>query len=472
MIVELKVPVLAESVAEATLIVWHKDVGDTCQRGEALIDIETDKVTLEVSAPNDCTLIEILKHDGDLVQSEEVIGKIEVSGEATQADETSEAASSDDEATPKNKNLEENASYSEDGQEGLADTGLSAESSEILSQEVPKMGPAVRNLLVEKDIQATDIADYQNKERLTKEDVINHIDNAIESASEEGAEPPQPVDTPSVAVEEQSVASPVATMTEPVELDNASKTTESLSSQPITSGRIGERIEERVRMTSLRKRVAEHLVAAQHESALLTTFNEVNMQAIIALRGRYRETFEKTHGVKLGFMSFFTLAVVEALKKFPIINATVDGDDIVYHGYFDIGIAVSSNRGLVVPIIRDADTLSLATIESSIKEFSHKAQDGKLTIDELTGGTFTITNGGIFGSLMSTPIVNSPQSAILGMHAIKDRAVVENNAVLIRPMMYLALSYDHRIIDGSEAVRFLVSIKDQIEDPSRLMLQI
>jgi 2-oxoglutarate dehydrogenase E2 component (dihydrolipoamide succinyltransferase) len=397
--VDIKVPVLAESVAEATLMNWHKKPGDAISRGDSLIDIETDKVTLEIAALNDGVLVEILKGDGELVESNEIIARIDTDAAA---------------ASPKSASAEsEQQSLQVDDPQ----------------QDGPKLSPAVRNLLEENNLDASQVSTQDGSDRLTKEDVLRHLEG---SANKQTAAP--------------ELAAPAIPA--------------------------GERPEERVAMTRLRKRTAERLLSAQHENALLTTFNEVNMKQVMDLRARYKDEFEKTHGVKLGFMSFFTKAAVEALKKFPLINASVDGEDIVYHGYFDIGIAVSASRGLVVPILRDADQGSFADIESNIRELGVKARDSKLTMDDLTGGTFTITNGGVFGSLLSTPIINPPQSAILGMHKIQDRPVVENGEIVIRPIMYLALSYDHRIIDGREAVQFLVSVKEQIEDPARLLLQL
>lgn len=417
--VDVKVPVLAESVAEATLMNWHKQPGDTISRGDSLIDIETDKVTLEVAALNDGVLVEILKGDGELVESNEIIARID-----TEAATAKKPAAAKAEAEPQQQSL----------------------AVDEPQENSPKLSPAVRNLLDEHKLEANQIPRANDSDRLTKEDVLTYLDG-------------------------NKAASPAAE-TKPVE-EKSAKPEPAI--QPAATQAVidtGDRPEERVPMTRLRKRTAERLLSAQHENALLTTFNEVNMQPVMDLRARYKEEFENTHGVKLGFMSFFTQAAVEALKKFPLVNASIDGNDIVYHGFFDIGIAVSAPKGLVVPILRDADQCSFADIESKIRELGVKARDAKLTIEELTGGTFTITNGGVFGSLLSTPILNPPQSAILGMHKIQDRPVAENGEVVIRPVMYLALSYDHRIIDGREAVQFLVSIKEQIEDPARLLLQI
>lgn len=415
MLIDVKVPVLAESVAEATLMTWQKRAGEQVKRGDNLIDIETDKVTLEVSALNDGVIVEILKDDGEIVQSDQLIARIDTEATAGAA----APAATKTETTPEQQTLPE----------------MDAKVEEVSGDDLPKLSPAVRNMMAENDIKPSDIS--TTAERITKEDVIKHIDG--------GSKP-------------ESAPAPVAEKKAAI--------------VPVLTNSTGERPEEKVPMTRLRKRVAERLLSAQQENAILTTFNEVNMQPVMDIRSRYKDEFEKAHGIKLGFMSFFTRAVVEALKKFPVINASVDGDSIIYHGYFDIGIAVSSPRGLVVPIVRDADALSLAGIESKIREYGVKAQDGKLNIDELTGGTFTITNGGIFGSLLSTPIINPPQSAILGMHSIQQRPIAENGEVVIRPMMYIALSYDHRIIDGRDAVQFLVSIKKQLEDPARFLLQL
>jgi 2-oxoglutarate dehydrogenase E2 component (dihydrolipoamide succinyltransferase) len=432
--VEVKVPVLAESVAEASLLKWHKKVGDKVSRGDSLIDIETDKVTLEVAAPNDGILSEILKQDGEEVKSNEVIARIEQEGAAAKPAE--KPADKTPAPKPEQQNLIEPAP----------------------KQDNPKLSPAVRNLLHEHNIDPKEIK--ADGDRVTKEDVLKHIGQTVPAEIRKKEPEPAPKPAPAAPVAETRAEPKPAPAGEPK------------PAAPATPVKTDGRPEQRTPMTRLRKRAAERLLSAQRENAILTTFNEVNMQPVIDLRNRYKDEFEKAHGVKLGFMSFFTKAAVEALKKFPIINASVDGDDIIYHGYFDIGIAVSSPRGLVVPIVRDADTMSFGGIEAKIRELGEKARDSKLTIEDLTGGTFTITNGGVFGSLLSTPIINPPQSAILGMHKMQDRPVAENGQVVIRPMMYLALSYDHRIIDGREAVQFLVAIKEQIEDPTRLLLQV
>lgn len=476
MLVEVKVPMLAESVAEATLMTWHKQPGDPVQRGDSLIDIETDKVTLEVAAPNNGVLVDIIRQNGENVTSDEVIAHIDTEAAAgdSKSAETSAAAAAEPArpSTPQQQEL--------------------PVLNEAHEDELPKMSPAARNMIENFNLDASEIRDANSDGRLTREDVQNYMDETgvdatAAGASSSSAQPdntgtqqaktapaddttatqPPAESTPRAPETEQPTA---AATSEPSSA--APATTPETAATPVTKTTVSGRSEERVKMTRLRQRVAERLLSAQHENAILTTFNEVNMKPVMDLRERYKEEFEKTHGVRLGFMSFFTKAAVEALKKFPVVNASVDGTDILYHNYFDIGIAVSSPRGLVVPIVRDADTLSLARVESTIRELGEKAQQATLTMEDLTGGTFTITNGGIFGSLLSTPILNPPQSAILGMHKIQERPVAEHGEVVIRPMMYLALSYDHRIIDGREAVQFLVTVKEQLEDPARLLLQI
>lgn len=399
MSVEIKVPALPESVADGVIATWHKQPGDVIERDENLVDIETDKVVLEVPSPVDGVLEKIIKVEGDTVESNELIAVI-VEGAAAAA------APAADEAP-----------------------AATSEESDVLS-------PAVRRLVAEHNIDPAAVKATGKGGRITKEDVLAHIESAKASASAPKAAP---------AAAKPAVAEPEF---------------------------VGERPEKRVPMTRLRARIAERLVEAQQTAAILSTFNEVNMKPIMELRGRYKDLFEKTHDVKLGFMSFFVKAVVESLKKFPAVNASIDGNDVVYHGYFDIGIAVSSPRGLVVPVLRNADQMSLADIEAKIKEFGVKARDNKLTVEELTGGTFTVSNGGVFGSLLSTPIINPPQSGILGMHKIQERPMAVNGKVEILPMMYLALSYDHRIVDGRESVSFLVSIKEFLEDPARLLLDL
>lgn len=447
MAVEVKVPVLAESVAEATLMKWHKKVGDKVNRGDSLIDIETDKVTLEVAAPDAGVITEILKLDGEEVKSNEVIARIET-GDASVA--VPAPAASKPAAKPE--------------QQTLIDPPAPASASKA----DPKLSPAVRNLLHEHNVEPKDVKTAAGSDRVTKEDVLKHVGQTTASAPAPARPSPVPAPTPAPAPKPVAESKPEP-KPEPVKAVPAPVAP---VSAPVPAAVSGDRPEQRVPMTRLRKRAAERLLSAQHENAILTTFNEINMQPVMDLRARYKDEFEKAHGVKLGFMSFFTKAAVEALKKFPVINASVDGQDIIYHGYFDIGIAVSAPRGLVVPILRDADAMSFAGIETKIRELGEKARDSKLTIEELTGGTFTITNGGVFGSLLSTPIINPPQSAILGMHKTQDRPIALDGQVVIRPMMYVALSYDHRIIDGREAVQFLVAIKEQIEDPTRLLLQV
>ena len=394
MIVEVNVPVFAESITEGTLLAWHKKIGEAVARDEILVDIETDKVVLEVPAPQAGVLVEIIVNEGDTVTSQQVLAKIDTEAAAVSA-APAQAAPAAEAAAP---------AVASNAQAGVA-------------------MPAAAKLAAEKGVDVGSIQGSGRDGRVLKEDVQNA------SAAPKAAAPAAPIP-------------------------------------------VGARPEERVPMSRLRARVAERLLASQQENAILTTFNEVNMKPIMDLRAKYKEKFEKEHGVKLGFMSFFVKAAVAALKKYPVVNASVDGKDIVYHGYFDIGIAIGSPRGLVVPILRDADQMSIADIEQAIVVYAKKAKDGKIAIEDLTGGTFSITNGGTFGSMMSTPIINPPQSAILGMHATKERAVVENGQVVVRPMMYLALSYDHRIIDGREAVLTLVTIKDLLEDPARLLLDL
>ena len=415
--IEVKVPQLSESVAEATMLTWHKKVGDSIARDENLIDIETDKVVLELPAPAAGVLVEIIKGDGSTVVADEVIAIIDTEASAAVAAPTAAApaaAAAAPAAAPA-------AAAATGGSKG--DVAM----------------PAAAKILSEKGLSAGDVAGSGKDGRVTKGDALGA------SASS----------TPAVA----PLAAPAA------------KPALAQVSSP-SAASLGDRPEERVPMSRLRARIAERLLQSQSTNAILTTFNEVNMAPVMELRNKYKDKFEKEHGVKLGFMSFFVKAAVAALKKYPIINASVDGNDIIYHGYFDIGIAVGSPRGLVVPILRNADQMSIAEIEKKIGEFGAKAKEGKLTLDDLTGGTFSISNGGTFGSMLSTPIINPPQSAILGVHATKDRAVVENGQIVIRPMNYLAMSYDHRIIDGREAVLGLVAMKEALEDPARLLLDL
>lgn len=387
MAIEIKVPVLPESVADATVVNWHKKVGDAVKRDEVLVDLETDKVVLEVPALDDGVLESILKPVGSVVKSNELLGSLVAGKAATTAAPTS-----------------------------TAKTEKAAQTEAVGT-------PSARRAAAENDIDLKQVAGSGKGGRITKEDVLKQ----------------QPVSAPTPT----AVAMPT-----------------------------GDRPEQRVPMTRLRARIAERLLEAKNSTALLTSFNEINMSAVIDARNRYKDAFEKKYGVKLGFMSFFTNAVTEALKNFPIINASIDGNDIVYHGYYDIGIAVSTDRGLVVPVIRNADKMTFSEIEKQIVSFGQKARNGQLSMEEITGGTFTITNGGVFGSLLSTPIINPPQSAILGLHKIEERPIAENGQVVIRPMMYVALSYDHRLIDGKDSVQFLVTVKNFLEDPSRLILNI
>jgi 2-oxoglutarate dehydrogenase E2 component (dihydrolipoamide succinyltransferase) len=411
-ILEVVVPQLSESVAEATLLTWHKKVGQSVARDENLIDIETDKVVLELPAPNAGVIIEILCGDGSTVVAGQLIARIDTEATASAAAPAAVAAVA---AAP-----------------AAAAASSSASSSGSIAM------PAAAKMLAENNLKASDVAGSGKDGRVTKGDVIDKL-----AAKPAPAAAAAPAAKPAL----QQISAPVS-------LD--------LSGRP----------EERVPMSRLRARIAERLVMSQSTNAILTTFNEVNMAPVMDLRNKYKDKFEKEHGVKLGFMSFFVKAAVAALKRYPVINASVDGNDIVYHGYFDIGIAVGSPRGLVVPILRNADQMSIADIEKKIVEFGNKAKEGKLTLDDLTGGTFSISNGGTFGSMLSTPIINPPQSAILGVHATKDRAVVENGQIVIRPMNYLAMSYDHRIIDGREAVLGLVAMKEALEDPARLLLDL
>lgn len=406
MTIEIKVPPLPESVSDATLVAWHKNVGESVSRDENLVDLETDKVVLEVPAPAAGVLQDIKISDGTTVSAGDVLAILQegaTSGVAAPvpADASARAAEKPDEPA---------------------------------AAKIVKTSPAVRRMLDEHDLDATLITGSGKDGRVTKADVMSFLKSYDSGNVVPGDPAPMGADDGAIVALERK--------------------------------------EQRVPMTRLRARIAERMVAAQQQAAMLTTFNEVDLTEVIALRSRYRDTFEKEHGVRLGFMSFFAKAVVEALKKFPVVNASVEDNDIVYHNYYDIGIAVSSERGLMVPVLRDVDQLSFARFESELGIMAKKVQDGSIGMDDLTGGTFTITNGGIFGSMMSTPILNPPQSAILGMHSIEQRPVVIDGAVVPRPMMYLALTYDHRIIDGREAVQFLVTIKQQLEDPSRLLLQI
>ncbi|AIA70317.1 dihydrolipoamide succinyltransferase component of 2-oxoglutarate dehydrogenase complex [Pectobacterium atrosepticum SCRI1043] len=405
--VDILVPDLPESVADATVATWHKKPGDSVQRDEVLVEIETDKVVLEVPASEAGILDAVLEEEGATVMSRQLLGRIR-RGDSS-GKETGEKSQSK-ESTPAQRHT----------------AGLEEEHSDALS-------PAIRRLIAEHNLDASAIKGSGVGGRITREDVDKHL-AAQKKDSAKAAKPEAPAASPAPA--------------------------------------LGARSEKRVPMTRLRKRVAERLLEAKNSTAMLTTFNEINMQPIMDLRKQYGEAFEKRHGVRLGFMSFYIKAVVEALKRYPEVNASIDGEDVVYHNYFDVSIAVSTPRGLVTPVLRDVDALGMADIEKRIKELAVKGRDGKLTVEELLGGNFTITNGGVFGSLMSTPIINPPQSAILGMHAIKDRPMAVDGQVVILPMMYLALSYDHRLVDGRESVGFLVTVKEMLEDPARLLLDV
>ncbi len=410
MSIEIKVPVLPESVADASIATWHVQPGEAVSRDQNLVDIETDKVVLEVVAPEDGQIAEILQGEGQTVLAEQVIANFVAGAKAGQEIAKPETAAAPAPNTASNANGNQTTDNME-------------------------LSPSVRRLIAEHGIDVAGILGSGVGGRITKADVERRLHSSVSNTPNGQAENP-----------EQDVKAPAVAL----------------------SGRT----EKRVPMTRLRKRIAERLLEAKNATAMLTTFNEVNMAPIMNLRKQYKDIFEQRHGIRLGFMSFYVKAVVEALKRYPEVNASIDGDDIVYHNYFDISIAVSTPRGLVTPVLRDADKLSVAEVEQGIKELAVKGQQGKLTVDELTGGNFTITNGGVFGSLMSTPIINPPQSAILGMHAIKERPIAVNGEVLVQPMMYLALSYDHRIIDGRESVGFLVTIKELLEDPTRLLLDI
>ena len=440
-ILEVKVPQLSESVAEATLLQWHKKVGEPVARDENLIDIETDKVVLELPAPADGVITQIVKPDGSLVVAGEIIALIDT--DASVKVSPMEVTSLPQPAL---------AVAAEPSVQAL----VAATASTVSAASSGVAMPSAAKMLAENKMATTDVAGTGRDGRVTKGDVINALDNRTAPAALAPA-PAAP-----------APAAPIARA--PVAAAPAKPALQQVASPAAVD--LGNRPEERVPMSRVRARIAERLVQSQSTNAILTTFNEVNMQPIMDLRTKYKDKFEKEHGVKLGFMAFFVKAAVAALKKYPVINASVDNNDIVYHGYFDIGIAVGSPRGLVVPILRNADQMSIADIEKKIGEFGAKAKEGKLTLDDLTGGTFSISNGGTFGSMLSTPIINPPQSAILGVHATKDRAVVENGQIVIRPMNYLAMSYDHRIIDGREAVLGLVAMKEALEDPSRLLLDL
>lgn len=395
MSIEIKAPAFPESVADGTIATWHKKPGEAVQRDELIVDVETDKVVLEIVAPADGVIKEILKNEGDIVLSEELLGIFEEGAAGSAAAPAAEAP-------------------------------VASAAAPVAAAESGLVNPAARKMAAENNVNTQQVAATGKGGRVTKEDVVNHLKGNTSAAA----------------------------------------------AAPALEVPAGERIEKRVPMTRLRSTIAKRLVDAQNNAAMLTTYNEVNMKPVMELRAKYKDQFEKVHGVKLGFMSFFVKAATEALKRFPAVNASLDGNDMVYHGYQDVGVAVSTDRGLVVPVLRDTDSMGLADIEGGIMDYALRARDGKLGIADMQGGTFTITNGGIFGSLMSTPILNPPQTAILGMHKIQDRPMAVNGEVVILPMMYLALSYDHRMIDGKEAVQFLVAIKDLLEDPARLLLDI
>ena len=413
MSIEVKVPQLPESVADATLVAWHKSPGDQVSRDENLADLETDKVVLEVPAPADGVLKEIRISDGTTVTAGEILAIIE-------------AGKAEAKSAPEEKKSKSAASAEEDDGK-TADDGETEDTGEA-GKAAGRLSPSVRRLVEEHGLDPAAIRGTGRDGRISKADVMAHLEKPQQG-------------------KQSAAAAPAATPR-------------------------GAREDRRVPMTRMRARIAERLVDAQATAAMLTSFNEVDLGAVMEIRKRYRDVFEKKHGVRIGFMSFFVKAAIEALRKFPVVNASVEDGDIIYHDYYDIGVAVSTDRGLVVPVLRDADLMSFADIEHSIGEFAGKARDGKIAVEDLTGGTFTITNGGVFGSLMSTPIINPPQSAILGMHKIQDRPMVVDGEIRIRPMMYIALTYDHRIIDGREAVQFLVSIKESLEDPARLLIQL
>ena len=481
MLVEVRVPVLAESIAEATLMGWHKQPGDPVKFGDTLVDVETDKVTLEVVAPEDGTLVKILKNSGADVAGNELIAEIDTDGAAVAAAPEPDTEGASTRPATEGAALESDRTQQPDTGAQHAATSAQTETEPVHdrqqplpAQPRPKLSPAVRKLLNERGLDAGDVP--TDGDRLTKKQLLAYLQQR--EVNEQAAQEVTPMSEDTAPVATAGKRRPTHDRDSdgmPAAADRGAENRAQVSGNevPKTGDKPApEGAGRRVPMTRLRRRAAERLLHAQRENAILTTFNEVNMKPVMELRNRYRDSFEKIHQVKLGFMSFFTRAAVESLKKFPIINASVDGSDIIYHDCYDIGIAVSSSRGLVVPVVRAADKLSFAEIEKTIGEYGQKARDAKLTLEELSGGTFTITNGGVFGSLLSTPIINPPQSAILGMHKIEERPVAQDGAVVIRPMMYLALSYDHRIIDGREAVSFLVALKEALEDPARLLLQI
>ena len=441
---EIRVPQLPESVADATLVTWHKQPGDAIQRDENLADLETDKVVLEVPAPANGVVRELRVKSGTVVKSGQVLAVIEegaVDGKRAAAAASAPAAAASAPA----------ATVSAGAAGGVRAPKSAPVAAPVAATDAGRLSPSVRRLVEENQLDPGRIPASGRDGRLTKSDVVDYLGR-------------QPVEAPSAPA-----VQPAPSATPPPGAAAAGALARPAESRPPA---VGARAEQRVPMTRLRARIAQRLIEAQSTQALLTTFNEVDLTATQELRARYRERFEKEHGVKLGFMSFFVRAAIDALKKFPVVNASVDGNDILYHEYYDIGVAVSTERGLIVPVVRDADSKSFAMLEKQVADYARRAREGSITIEDLTGGTFTITNGGVFGSLMSTPIVNAPQSAILGMHKIQDRPMVVNGQIVVRPMMYLAVTYDHRIIDGREAVQFLVAIKEALEDPGRMLLGI
>jgi 2-oxoglutarate dehydrogenase E2 component (dihydrolipoamide succinyltransferase) len=423
MAIEIKAPAFPESIADGEIAGWHKSPGDAVQRDELLVEIETDKVVMEVVAPVDGVLTAIHKQEGDVVLSEELLATLEAGATGVAAADSGAAVT---------------ASPSTVAEEPTEPAAATVDSD-------AQLGPAARRLAEEENVDLSLVTGTGKDGRITKEDLVRHLKEGGGPATTAPAQPTAPVAAPAVTA----------------------------AGLPEVKGHSSERVEKRVPMTRMRKRIASRLLSVSQDTAMLTTFNEVNMSPVMALRSKYKDQFEKTHnGTRLGFMSFFVKAACEALKRFPAVNASIDGDDVVYHGYQDIGVAVSTEGGLVVPILRDADFMSMADVEATVTDLGLRARNGKLSIEDMTGGTFTITNGGVFGSLLSTPILNPPQTGILGMHKIQQRPMAVDGEVVILPMMYLALSYDHRLIDGKDAVQFLVAIKDLLEDPARIMLQL
>jgi len=445
---EIKVPTLPESIADALIVTWHKKPGDPVKRDEVLVDVETDKVVLEVPASEDGVLGEIIEDEGATVAAHQVIGTIEEAGAGEGAKDEKEGAS-DDAETDKADKVGEPAKVAEAGEAGKA-AAAEAEGADKKGAQ-PQTSPAVRKLLDKHGLSAADVRGTGKNGRIIKEDVERHVSEG--GYGDTAQRPAAPADGKDGSK------------------GGGQKGGEVAAEKAGTIGG-GERTERRVPMTRLRARIAERLLSATQNTAMLTTFNEVDMSGFIALRSQYKDRFEKSHGIKLGFMSIFLKAATEALKRYPDVNASIDGDEIVYHGYCDIGVAVSSDRGLVVPVLRDTEHMSLGDMEKGIAEYAEKARSGKLAVEDMTGGTFTVSNGGVFGSMMSTPILNPPQSGILGMHATQERAVVVDGEIVIRPMMYIALSYDHRIVDGKGAVSFLKTIKEIVEEPARVVFDV